>query len=200
MTGPEQGWLEGVKVVEFAQVVAGPLAGGLLADHGATVVHVESPGEGDSARTMGPDKDGVHLWWKVSGRNKRSVTINLRDPRGQDLAQQLVRWADVVVTGLRAGTLRRWRINWESLHAVNPRLVMLQISGYGANTSLAGAPGLGKVGEAQSGVVYLTGDEDGRPLHTGFSHGDAVTGLMGSFAITAALHRRAVYPGFDGEW
>jgi len=202
MTNQNVGWglLDGLKVVEFAQVVAGPLAGGLLADHGATVIHVEPPGKGDPARTMGPAKDGVHLWWKVSGRNKRSVSIDLRRPEGQELAHQLVAWADVVVTGLRANTLSRWRIDWETLHAINPSLIMLQISGYGATSSLADAPGLGKVGEARSGVVHLTGDEDGRPLHTGFSHGDSVAGLMGSFAITAALYRRAHDAEFKGEW
>lgn len=201
-SAPTSGWglLDGLKVVEFAQVVAGPLAGGLLADHGATVIHVEAPGDGDVARRMGPDKDGVHLWWKVSGRNKRSVSIDLRQQQGQELAHRLVAWADVVVTGLRASTLERWRIDWQTLHELNPQLVMLQISGYGANSTLADAPGLGKVGEARSGVVHLTGDADGRPLHTGFSHGDAVSGLMGSFAIMTALYRKAHDPDFRGEW
>src|SRR3954453_11855544 len=143
--------LSGLRVVEFAHVVAGPLAGGLLADLGADVVHVEPPEVGDTARTMGPDKEGVHLWWKVSGRNKRSVAIDLRAARGRELARDLVAKADVVITSLRADTLTRWGLDWETLKAIKPDLVMLQISGYGARSSMANAPGFGKVGEARSG-------------------------------------------------
>jgi crotonobetainyl-CoA:carnitine CoA-transferase CaiB-like acyl-CoA transferase len=192
--------LSGLRVVEFAHVVAGPLAGGLMADLGADVVHVEPPGSGDAARTMGPAKDGVHLWWKVAGRNKHSLALDLHKPAGQELARQLVAEADVAIVGLRAPTLRRWGLDWESLHRVNPQLVMLQISGYGARSSLRDAPGFGKVGEARSGAVYLTGFPETPPVHTGFSHGDSVTGLMGAFAVLAALFRRAHDPDFAGEW
>jgi len=193
------GLLSDVKVVEFAQVVAGPLAGGLLADQGADVVHVESPRGGDSARVMGPAKDGIYLWWKVSGRNKRSVTLDLRTHEGQEVAHRLVGWADVVIVSFRLKTLKEWKLDWDTLHAINPRMIMLQVSGYGATSSLADAPGFGKMGEARSGVVHLTGEADGRPIHTGFSHADSVTGLMGSFGILAALHRRDLDPGFSGE-
>jgi formyl-CoA transferase len=192
--------LAGLRVVEFAHVVAGPLAGGLMADLGADVVHVEPPGTGDAARAMGPAKDGVHLWWKVSGRNKRSLALDLRTTRGQELARRLVAEADVVISGLRADTLERWGLDWPTLHAANRKLVMLQISGYGARSSMRNAPGFGKVGEARSGVVHLTGFPDAPPVHTGFSHGDAITGLMGAFAVMAALHRGANDPDFDGEW
>ena len=198
--GPQGGSLLGVKVVEFDQVIAGPLAGGLLADQGADVVHVEPPGAGDPARSMGPTKDGVHLWWKVAGRNKRSVTIDLRQPAGRELAHSLVRWADVAIVSLRASTLAGWGLDWPSMHALNPRLILLQISGYGANTSMADAPGFGKVGEARSGVVQITGFPDGPPVHTGFSHADAVSGLMGAYAVLAALHRRNTDTKFEGEW
>ena len=199
--GPGRGGsLAGLRVVEFDQVVAGPLAGGLLADQGADVVHVEPPGGGDPARSMGPAKDGVHLWWKVAGRNKRSVTADLRGKAGQELARRLVAWADVAIVTLRASTLRSWGIDWESMHAVNPRLIVLQISGYGANTSMADAPGFGKMGEARSGVVHITGFPDGPPVHTGFSHADTVAGLMGAYAILAALNRRHTDPEFAGEW
>ena len=199
-SGPQGGLLLGLKVVEFDQVIAGPLAGGLLADQGADVVHVEPPGVGDPARSMGPTKDGVHLWWKVAGRNKRSVTIDLRQPAGRELAHSLVRWADVAIVSLRASTLAGWGLDWKSVHALNPRLILLQISGYGANTSMADAPGFGKVGEARSGVVHITGFPDGPPVHTGFSHADSVSGLMGAYAILAALHRRNTDPRFEGEW
>jgi len=192
--------LEGLKVVEFAHVIAGPLAGTLLADLGATVVHVEPPTSGDAGREMGPTKDGVPLWWKVSARNKRSVTLDLRQERGRELARQLVGWADVVITSLRADRLRGWGLDWPALHALNPRLIMLQVSGFGATGSLANAPGFGKVGEARSGVVSLTGFADGPPVHTGFSHGDSVTALTGAFGLMAALWRRERDPEFAGEW
>ncbi|WP_188189854.1 CaiB/BaiF CoA transferase family protein [Nonomuraea sp. SYSU D8015] len=200
MASEQRGQLRGLKVVEFAHVVAGPLAGSLLADQGADVVHVEPPGAGDAARAMGPSRDGVPLWFKVAGRNKRSVTLDLHDPGGRHVAHRLVAWADVVIVTLRAGRLREWELDWEAVHRINPKAVLLQISGFGATSSQADAPGFGKVGEARSGVVHLTGFPDGPPVHTGFSHGDAVTGLMGAYAVLAALHRRAHDPGFDGEW
>jgi formyl-CoA transferase len=196
--GVRSGVLHGIKVVEFAHIVAGPLAGALMADLGAEVVHVEPPGTGDIARTMGPTKNGESLWWKVGARNKRSVTLDLRTTAGQGLARRLAGWADVVITNMRADTLERWGLHWERLHAENPKLVMLQISGYGSDTSRRNDPGLGKVGEAMSGVVAITGFPDDCPVHTGFSHGDSVTALMGAFAVTAALTRRAE-PDFDGE-
>lgn len=193
------GPLTGVKVVEFAQVIAGPLAGTLLADLGADVVHVEPP-DGDSARRMGPAKNGAHLWWKVLGRNKRSVTLNMRLDEGRSLARRLVAWADVVIVTFRAETVDKYGLDWDSVQAVNPSAVLLQISGYGARTSKRNLPGFGKMGEARSGVVHLTGFPDGPPVHTGFSHGDATTGLMGAFAITSALLRRERDPERRGEW
>ena len=192
--------LSGLKVVEFAQLVAGPLAGTLLADLGADVIHVEDPAAGDSGRRTGMAKDGTYLWWKVLGRNKRSVTLDLRQPAGQDLARQLAAWADVVITNMRPGTLDSWGLNWPRLQEVNPRLVMLQISGYGAMTTLRNAPGYGKVGEARSGVVQITGFPDGPPVHAGFSHADTVTALMGAFAVQAAVYRQVTDPAFEGEW
>lgn len=171
-----------------------------MADLGADVIHVEPPGTGDTARSMGPSKDGVHLWWKVSGRNKRSVAIDLRRAEGQALVHELVRKADVVIASFRAPTLDRWALDWETLHALNPKLVMLQVSGFGANTSERERPGFGKVGEARSGVVAVTGFSDTPPVHTGFSHGDATTGLMGAFAVMSALYRRNTDSDFDGEF
>ena len=192
--------LSGLKVVEFAHVIAGPLAGTLLADLGADVVHVEDPQHGDPQRNAGPAKDGVHLWWKVAARNKKSVTLNLRTEEGRELARKLAKWADVVICNFRVSTLERWELDFRSLNKVNPKLVMLQVTGFGASSSKRNAPGFGKVGEAMSGVVNITGFPDGPPVHTGFSHGDSVTGLMGAFAIMAAIYRRNTDPGFRGEW
>jgi crotonobetainyl-CoA:carnitine CoA-transferase CaiB-like acyl-CoA transferase len=191
--------LAGIKIVEFAHVIAGPLAGTLMADLGADVVHVEDPINGDPGRQMGPKKDGVHLWWKVSGRNKRSVTLDLRTDEGREVARELVRWADVVITNIRINTLRKWGLDWAAVHAVNPRVVMLQITGNGATASAYNEPGFGKVGEARSGVVNITGFPDGPPVHTGFSHADSATALMGAFAVSSALVRRRD-PDFEGEW
>jgi crotonobetainyl-CoA:carnitine CoA-transferase CaiB-like acyl-CoA transferase len=190
---------EGLKVVEFAHMVAGPLAGTLLADLGADVVHVENPGTGDIVRHLGVAKDGINLLWPVGSRNKRSVTLDLRGRDGQDLARELVAWADVVITNFRVETLEKWGMDWPAFHAVNRKLVMLQITGYGADTSMRNVPGFGHMGEAMSGVVHLTGFPDGPPVHTGFAHADSVTALMGAFAISAALTKRHD-PDFDGEW
>jgi formyl-CoA transferase len=190
---------DGLKVVEFAHVIAGPLAGTLMADMGAEVVHVEDPEHGDPSRYMGPTKDGVYLWWKVAARNKRSVTLDLRTEQGQALAHRLATWADVVITNFRVGTLEKWGLDWANLHQVNPKLIMLQVSGMGANTTARDDPGFGKVGEAMSGVVNITGFADGPPVHTGFSHADTVTALMGAYAISAALTNRHD-PDFNGQW
>jgi formyl-CoA transferase len=192
--------LAGLKVVELAHVIAGPLAGTLLADLGADVIHVESPGEGDAARAMGPRKDGVPLWWKVAGRNKRSVAIDLRKPKGREVARKLAAWADVVITNLRADTLEEWQLDWPSLHALKKSLIYLQITGFGATGPRRSAPGFGKVGEARSGVVHLTGFAGGPPVHTGFSHADSTTALMGAYGVLAALYRKAQDPEFEGEW
>ncbi len=199
-TGLERAALEGLRVVEIAQLIAGPMAGSFLADFGADVVHVEDREHGDPARYTGVAKDGVYLWWKVSGRNKRSVTLDLRKPAGQEVARRLCRWADVVITNFRVGTLERWGLDWERLHEENPTLIMLQITGFGANTTRRDRPGFGKVGEAMSGVVHLTGFPDGPPVHTGFSHADSLTGLIGAFAVQTALYRRANDPSFQGEY
>jgi formyl-CoA transferase len=194
------GALAGLKVVEFAHVIAGPLAGTLLADLGATVVHVEDPGTGDPQRKAGPARDGIHLWWKVAGRNKRSVTLNLRTEQGRETARELAAWADVVITNFRVETLVKWGLDFPALNKINPKVILLQVTGFGATSSRRNEPGFGKVGEAMSGVVNITGFEDGPPVHTGFSHGDSVTGLMGAFAIQAALYRKAHDPEFCGEW
>lgn len=192
--------LHGLRVVEFAQIIAGPLAGTLLADLGADVIHVEKPDEGDAARRMGPTKNGVGLWWKVLGRNKRSVTLDLNAPEAREVVDRLVKWADVLITSFRATTTTRFGLDWERVHDLNPSVILLQVSGYGARTSRRDKPGFGKMGEARSGVVHITGEEDGRPIHTGFSHGDATTGLMGAFGIVAALLKRARDPDHRGEW
>ena len=193
------GPLVGLRVLEFAQIIAGPLAGTLMADLGAEVVHVEPPGVGDSHRNTGATKDGIGLWWKVASRNKRSVTLDLHHAEAQDIAHRLVARADIVIVTMRASTIDRWRLDWETLHAINPKLVLVQVSGFGSNTSRRDDPGFGKVGEARSGTVFITGYPDSSPVHAGFSQGDATTAVMAAFGAMAALHRRHTDPAFDGE-
>jgi crotonobetainyl-CoA:carnitine CoA-transferase CaiB-like acyl-CoA transferase len=197
--GEPAGPLRGLRVVEFAQIIAGPLAGTLMADLGAEVVHVEPPGVGDPHRNTGPTKNGTALWWKVAARNKHSVTLDLHQPDAQEIAHQLVAKADVVFTTMRASTIDRWRLDWETLHAINPKLVLVQISGFGSTTSRRNDPGFGKVGEARSGTVYVSGHPDGPPTHAGFSQGDATTAVMAAFAAMAAIRQRDTDPEFDGE-
>src|SRR5487761_1882288 len=191
--------LAGLKVVEFAQLVAGPMAGSMLADLGAEVVHVEDPESGDPLRRIRAERNGVHPWWKVMARNKRSATLNLRVPEGQELARSLIRWADVVVTNNRPGTMERWGLDFEHARAVNPTIIMAHVTGFGLTSSQRDAPGFGKVGEAMSGVVHLTGFPDGPPVHTGFSHGDTLAGVFAALGVQAALYRRSVDPDFAGE-
>lgn len=187
--------------MEIAQLIAAPLAGTLLADLGAEVVHIEDPRSGgDSLRAAGErNSNGDYVWWSVAGRNKRSVSVDLRKPEGQEIARQLVQWCDVVITNFRVDTLKSWNLDWTSLHELRPDLIMLQVTGFGANTTKRNAPGFGKVGEARSGVVNITGDPDGPPTFTGFSHADSVTGLMGAYAVMAAQYRKAHDPNFNGE-
>lgn len=196
---PESSALHGLKVVELAQLVSGPMAGSLLADLGAEVVHVEDPGSGDPLRHTRGAKDGAHLWWKVAARNKRSVTCDLRTARGQDLARSLAGWADVLVTNMRPTTLNGWGLDFDSLRLVNATIVVLHVTGFGLTSTRRDEPGFGKVGEAMSGVVHLTGFPDGPPVHTGFSHADTLAGVFGVIGVQAALYRRSVDPGFAGE-
>lgn len=193
------GALAGVKVLSLTHVIAGPMAASFLGDFGAEIVHIEQPGKGDPAREMGDDKDGVYLWWKVAGRNKRSLTLDLKSEKGREIARKLAAWADVVITNMRPAALVSLGLAWEALHEINPKLVYLQISGYGRDGPRAADPGFGKAAEAQSGVVYITGFPETPPVHTGFSHADAVTGLMGAYGVMLALYRKKSDPAFDGE-
>jgi formyl-CoA transferase len=194
------GPLVGLRVVEFGHLVAGPLAGSLMADLGADVVHVERPGDGDPGRRIGPHRNGTGLWWKVGARNKRSVTIDLADTAGRALARRLAGAADVVVTNLRPTTLERWGLDYASLRRHNPVVVLLQISAFGATGPRRDEAGFGKIGEAWSGAPHLTGHPDGPPTFAGYLLSDAMAALMGVVAVEAALYRRARDPGFDGEW
>jgi crotonobetainyl-CoA:carnitine CoA-transferase CaiB-like acyl-CoA transferase len=185
-----EGMLSGVRIVELGHVLAGPFTTSLFADFGAEVIKVEGPDQGDMMRTMGPDKDGVKLWWKVTGRNKKCVTLNLKDPRGLALCKRLIEKADAVVENFRPGVLAKLGLGHEDMRKVNPRLVIVSISGYGSTGPAASKPGYGRIAEAYSGVMHLTGDPEGEPLTPGFSMADVTTGTMAAFALAMALYRR----------
>jgi crotonobetainyl-CoA:carnitine CoA-transferase CaiB-like acyl-CoA transferase len=179
--------LDGVRVVDLGHALAGPFATTMLADFGADVLKIERPNKGDPMRSLGPRKDGVPLWWKSAGRNKRSVTLDFTKPRGRELLLELVQASDVVVENFRPGTLERHGVGWQDLRKVNPRLVMLRISGFGQTGPYSARPGFGRTAEAMSGAAELTGFPDGPPVHVGYSLADTLAGLMGAFGILLAL-------------
>jgi len=189
--GDSLGPLEGVRVLELGQVVAGPFCGQVLADLGADVVKVEPPGTGDVLRQWGWSPDGGDsLWWRVAARGKRSITVDLRTADGQALVRRLARDVDVVVENFRPGTLERWGLGYEQLTADNAGLVLVRISGFGQDGPYSRRAGYAAVGEAMGGLRALTGYPDRPPVRVGISLGDSLTGLMGALGALAALHER----------
>lgn len=186
-TGP----LAGIRVVELGQVIAGPFCGQLLGDLGADVIKVEPPGAGDVLRQWGRGDDpGGSVWWQVAGRNKRSVTIDLRREEGQQLVRDLAADADILIENFRPGTLERWGLGWETLHAANPGLIVVRVSGYGQTGPLAPLPGYAAVGEAMGGLRSLVGYPDRPPVRVGVSLGDSLAGMFGALGALAALESR----------
>jgi crotonobetainyl-CoA:carnitine CoA-transferase CaiB-like acyl-CoA transferase len=182
--------LEGIRVVEAATLFAAPIAGMLLGDYGADVIKVEHPRRPDPARGHGPSKDDVGLWFKTLGRNKRLVTLDLSQPDGRDLFLRLAERSDVVLENFRPGTLERWGLGWDELSAVNPRLVLARVSGFGQTGPYAGRPGFGTLAEAMSGFAALNGEPDGPPLLPPLALADGVAALATAFAIMVALRAR----------
>jgi crotonobetainyl-CoA:carnitine CoA-transferase CaiB-like acyl-CoA transferase len=185
-TGP----LVGLRVLELGHAVAGPFASALLGDLGAEIIKIEPPEVGDSLRVMGPRVGDVGLWWAVAGRNKRSVTVNLKSQRGLGIVEDLVERSDVLIQNYRPGVMERLGLGWETVHRLKPSLIMLSISGFGQSGPYSARGGFGKVAEAFSGATNLTGHPDQAPVHPGYSIADTVCGLMGGFGILAALHAR----------
>ncbi|MGD9795813.1 MAG: CaiB/BaiF CoA transferase family protein [Dehalococcoidia bacterium] len=185
------GPLAGVRVVETGSLLAGPLCARLLADYGADVVKIEDPARGDIGRHWGRNKlDGESLWWPLMARNKRCVTINLRDPEGQDLARRLCDSADILVENFRPGTLERWNLGPERLHATNPGLVVVRVSGFGQSGPYRDKAGFGVVGEAIGGLRYTTGTEGEAPPRVGVSIGDQLASVFGVVGALLGLHAR----------
>jgi len=182
--------LEGIKVVELGQLIAGPFAAKTLADFGAQVVKVEAPGSGDPLRKWRKLRDGTSVWWDAQSRNKQSVCIDLRQPEGQALVRKLAADADVLIENFRPGTMESWGLGWDALHALNPRLVMLRLSGFGQTGPRAREPGFAAVGEAFGGLRYLNGEPGRAPVRAGVSLGDTVAGLHGALGLMLALYGR----------
>ncbi len=182
--------LAGIRVVEAATLFAGPLAATFLGDLGADVTKIEHPRQPDPARHHGPSKDGVGLWWKVIGRNKRTATIDLSTAGGQDLFRRLARRADVVIENFRPGTLERWGLGYEELTVQNEGLVLARVTGFGQVGPYARRPGFGTIAEAMSGFAALTGEPDGPPTLPPFGLADGVAALALAYGVMAALHAR----------
>ncbi len=192
---PTPGALDGLRVIEMGQLIAGPFAGKMLGEFGADVVKIEPPGAGDPLRNWRLLQDGTSVWWQVSSRNKRSVALDLRTPEGQDIARRLIKEADVLVENFSPGTLEAWGLGWESLSALNPGLVMLRISGYGQTGPYRDRPGFGVIGEAMGGLRHLTGEPGRVPVRVGVSIGDTLAALHGTIGVLMALYHRKVHGG-----
>jgi formyl-CoA transferase len=190
-----EGALQGVRVVEMGQLIAGPFAGKTLGEFGADVIKIEAPGSGDPLRNWRMIKDGTSVWWQVQSRNKRSVALDLRSSEGQDIARKLIAEADVLIENFRPGTLESWGMSWEALSALNPGLVMLRISGYGQTGPYRDLPGFGAIGEAMGGLRHLTGEPGRVPVRCGISIGDTLAALHGTIGVLTALYHRKVNGG-----
>ena len=183
------GALEGIRVIELGQLIAGPFCGQLLGDMGADVIKVEPPGAGDPLREWG---QGTHkVQWEVIARNKRSVSANLRDPEGQELVRRLIATADVLVENFKPGTLEKWGLGPDQLRAANPGLIVARMSGYGQDGPYSGRAGFGGIGEAMGGWRYIVGEPDRPPSRMGISIGDTLTATYGCMGVLAALHHRS---------
>lgn len=183
--------LKGIKVLEMGQLIAGPFCGQILADFGAEVVKIEPPGQGDPLRQWGrADTNGDTIWWSVIARNKKSMTLDLRDPRAQEIVRRLAGQADILIENFRVGTLERWGLGWDILSEINPRLIMVRITGFGQTGPYAQRAGFASVCEAMGGLRYISGYPDRPPVRTGISLGDSLAGMNGAMGAMMALQYR----------
>lgn len=187
--------LAGLKVIELGTLIAGPFASRICAEFGAEVIKIESPDGGDPLRKWRKLYEGTSLWWFVQARNKQSLTLNLKHPEAQAILKQLVAEADIVIENFRPGVLEKLGLGWEVLHALNPKLVMVRLSGFGQTGPMKDQPGFGAVGESMGGLRYITGFEDRAPVRTGISIGDSIAALWGVIGALMALRHREVNGG-----
>ncbi|MBK7685153.1 MAG: CoA transferase [Rhodocyclaceae bacterium] len=196
--GASFGPLTGVKVLELGTLIAGPFCSRILAEFGAVVIKIESPGDGDPLRRWRKMHGDTSLWWLVQARNKQSITINLKHPEGIAIVKQLVREADIVVENFRPGVLEKLGLGWDVLHLINPKLVMVRLSGFGQTGPMANQPGFGAIGESMGGLRHVTGFADRPPVKAGISIGDSIAALWGAIGALMALRHREVNGG-DGQ-
>ena len=187
---PTPGALKGIRVVEMGQLIAGPFCGKTLAEFGAEVIKIEPPGTGDPLRQWRLIKDGTSVWWQVQSRNKRSVALDLRQTEGQQLARDLIAQADVLIENFRPGTLEGWGMAPQELQRLNPRLIVVRISGYGQTGPYKDLPGFGAIGEAMGGLRHLTGEPGRVPVRVGVSIGDTLAALHATIGVMMALYHR----------
>lgn len=189
LAGESNGPLEDLIVLDLSSFMAAPMAAMWLADFGAKVIKVEHP-RGDMMRDWGSKRDGVPLFWKMVGRNKKSITLDLHNASAQDVVRRLASKADVLIENFRPGTLAQWGLDYETLAEVNPKLIMLSVSAFGQTGPYSHRRGFGTLAEAMSGYAYMTGEPDGPPTLPSFGLADGITGLTGAFGILAAVHEQ----------
>lgn len=182
--------LEGIKVVEMGQLIAGPFAAKMLAEFGAEVIKIEPPVTGDPLRKWRLLHDGTSVWWAAQSRNKQSVTLDLRQAEAHDVVKRLIKDADILIENFRPGTLEKWGLGWEELSAINPGLVMLRVSGYGQSGPYRDLPGFGVIGEAMGGLRHLSGEPGRTPVRVGVSIGDSLSALHGVIGVLLALRHK----------
>ena len=187
--------LSGLKVVELGTLIAGPFASRICAEFGAQVIKVESSDGGDPLRKWRKLYEGTSLWWFVQARNKKSLTLNLKHPEGIQVLKALLADADILIENFRPGVLEKLGLGWDVLHALNPKLVMVRLSGFGQTGPMKDQPGFGAVGESMGGLRYITGFEDRPPVRTGISIGDSIAALWGVIGALMALRHREVNGG-----
>lgn len=182
--------LDGIKVVEMGQLIAGPFAAKILAEFGAEVIKIEPPVTGDPLRKWRLLHNGTSVWWAAQSRNKQSVTLDLHQPEAREVVMQLVKDADILIENFRPGTLEKWGLGWDKLSAINPGLVMLRVSGYGQSGPYRDLPGFGVIGEAMGGLRHLSGEPGRTPVRVGVSIGDSLSALHGVIGVMLALRHR----------
>jgi formyl-CoA transferase len=188
---PVAGPLAGLRVIELGTLLAGPFCGQLLGDFGAEVIKVEPPGQGDPMRVWGREKaGGKSLWWPVVGRNKKAITLDLRQAEGQALLRDLVAKSDFLLENFRPGTMEKWGLGWAELSAINPRLIMIRVSGFGQTGPYSRQAGFGAIGEAMGGLRYVVGDPSTPPSRMGISIGDSLAATFACIGALAALQHR----------
>jgi len=190
--------LAGLKIVELGQLIAGPFAAKIMAEFGADVIKVEPPA-GDPLRKWRYVHDDTSVWWAAHARNKRSITLDLRQPEGQEIVRRLVADADILIENFRPGAMEKWGLGFDTLHAVNPKLIMLRVSGYGQTGPYRDRPGFGVIGEAMGGLRYLSGEPGRPPVRVGVSIGDTLSGLHGVIGVMMALRHREQQNGLGQE-